>query len=170
MQCDWPLCSQSPFCPPPPPSLFPVSLACSKHAMTVPHLDRRGRGGRNGGLDRWWEDWEIKNSLISILVELQTQAAAGSCSPATTRKGMKSVMWQIDSRHSVFLSALVQRVVLLREARCFSERLPATFHAIILGIHIVMAMPSHYFQHCIIPVWVDMLSYSLGSVRWLASL
>lgn len=70
---------------------------------------------------------------MSILVELQAQAAAGSCSPATRRKGMKAVMWRwIDSRHNLFLSALAQCIVLHRGARRLSKRLPATFYAIML--------------------------------------
>lgn len=144
MRCDWLLCSSSPFHPPPPyPCLSGVLNACHYSPLVRGKGERREKW-RTGQVMRGLRDKSQPDFYLGLA------PGAGSSrlllpSNQEKRDEVCYVAAQIDSRHNLFLSALVQRIVLHRGTRRFSKRLPATFHAIILGIRILTAPPSHYF-------------------------
>lgn len=153
------------FPTPPPPPKHPASPVCSMHAITVLHLKKKGGGGKEWRTGKVTKGLRDKNQADFYLGRAPGAGSSRILLPSNQEKRDEgcNVAAGMDSRHNLFLSALAQRIVLHRSSRCFSKRLPATFHAITLGNHIFKTMLSHYFRNDLIAVWADMSSLSGSS-------
>lgn len=121
------------------------------------------------GEKAWMEYWKgdertERGWFLSIFVEFQAQTAAGSCSPATRRKRMKAVMWQHRLILIIICFSISSGTPHSFAQKCFSNRLPSSFHAIVLCNIILPTTLSHYFQIYFIPIWADLLSWRFISV------
>lgn len=135
-----------------PPSPHSLLLSACHYSPSFRGEGERRQEWRTGKVTRGLTHKQKKKGLISIFVELQAQAAAGSCSPSNQEKRMKAVMWQHRLILIIICFSISSGTPYSFAQKCFSNRLPTSFHAIMLCNLILAATLSHYFQICFVSV------------------